>query len=233
MHKIFLVFFFSRAHLCVHFYGSTRTVLNSIHMDNSVLRSILGLQQTAQKVYFLPWSQILGWESLLGHTVKCVLVYWKTDFCSLAVKYCSRKVCFQTKIRFQCQESWKLISVRMSNFIPFEEQPYTYNRRICYNTVEGGKYIKGLSLDKHTVSALQNYSQVGLISLPESSMGAERCFIINLLSVGEVPYFAIQVLFSIEQAQRTRGFYYYTTKLYNKTIQQKSQRKYQICCPLF
>lgn len=132
----------------------------------------------------------------------------EVDFCSLAVKHSSAKVCFQTKIRFQCQKSWKLISVRMSNFfIPFEEQPYTYSRRICYSTVEGGQHAKGLSLDKCTVSALQNYTQVGLVSFPESSMVDERCFIINLLSAGESAYFAIQVLLSIEQAQRTRGFY--------------------------
>lgn len=61
-------------------------------------------------------------------------------------------------------------------------------------------------------------------SLPESSMAAERCFIINLLSVGEIPCFAIQVLFWIEQAQRPRGFYYV---LHNKKA--KADTK---CCPL-
>lgn len=71
-------FFFSRAHLCVHFHGSTRTVLNSIHMGNSALTSVLWLQQIAQKVYFFPWNQTLRWESLLVHTVKCVpVLYWK------------------------------------------------------------------------------------------------------------------------------------------------------------
>lgn len=54
----------------------------------------------------------------------------------------------------------------MSNFVAFEEQPYPYNRRICYDTVEGGKYGKGLSLDKYRVSAFQNYTQVDLVFPP-------------------------------------------------------------------
>lgn len=64
-------------------------------------------------------------------------------------------------------------------------------------------------------------------SLPGSSMVAERCFLINLLSAGEIPYFAIRVLCSVGQAQRSRGFYY---MLYNKRA--KEDIKQGLCCPL-
>lgn len=64
-------------------------------------------------------------------------------------------------------------------------------------------------------------------SLPESRMVSERCFIINLLNADEVPYFAIQVLFSLEQAQGTHAFYYV---LFNKRA--KENIKQGLCCPL-
>lgn len=77
-------------------YDSSRTELNSICMDNSVLLSAVWLQQIAYEVYFLLWKQTSRWESLLVHnSQRCfssILTATQVGFCTSAVKYCSINV---------------------------------------------------------------------------------------------------------------------------------------------
>lgn len=68
-----------------------------------------------------------------------------------------------------------------------------------WNTVEQGKYGRELFLENIQSQQCKIALRCTWFSLLESSIVAERCCIINILTVGEIPNFAIQALICIQQ----------------------------------